>query len=213
MIIGYLDELTSSGYFIGWAYDRLRPSRSITVSIRDTDENEVAWGLAHRYRAGLADAGIGMGWCEFQIRKEFQPKDLTPEISVTLYDRETGVSLHRLSQLPCSKQVQRSIQTVDALVCSDPTVIQAISQLSGCDPLFNVFIKARGVSAFVRTAYVYVLSRPADDSGLAVYTNLIRKAALRPYDLLAILADSDEFRSRPRSLGAPNSPTFPFHCD
>ncbi len=64
----------------------------------------------------------------------------------------------------------------------------------------------------LRRIKLYVLGRPADFSGLRHYTRLIRSGDLKPFDLLAALADSPEFRSRPRLLGAPNSATFPLSC-
>jgi hypothetical protein len=68
----------------------------------------------------------------------------------------------------------------------------------------------RGVEAFVRAAYAYVLGRPADASGLASYGELLRKSTLTPLQLLTTLTDCDEFRSRPRLLAAPITTAFPF---
>jgi hypothetical protein len=89
-------------------------------------------------------------------------------------------------------------------------VIHGIWQLRQCDGLFNEFIRQHGLETFLSVAYAYVLGRPADESGLALYSRLIREAALTPVGVLAALEDSAEFRSRSRQLAAPNSPTFPF---
>jgi hypothetical protein len=38
----------------------------------------------------------------------------------------------------------------------------------------------------------------------------MRENSLTPFQLLAILSNSEEFRSKPRLLAAPNSAAFPF---
>ena len=68
----------------------------------------------------------------------------------------------------------------------------------------------RGVADFIHTAYVYVLGRPVDETGLGAYAPLLEMGALSPFGLLALLASSDEFRARPRFLAAPNTAAFVF---
>ena len=92
----------------------------------------------------------------------------------------------------------------------DPTVISGLQQLSGCGALFDQFLAANGPTEFVRAAYIYVLNRPADPSGLQNYATLLAGGETTPLGLLSTLADSEEFRSRPRRLAAPKTPNFPF---
>jgi hypothetical protein len=210
MLRGWLDELTSSGYALGWATDTAALDRPLAVAILDAAGQEVAWGLAHRYRPDLADAGIGTGWCGFRLRLSVPARTLR-RAPLSLVDRATGTMLHHADPPRYTEQEDTPIAAVADLVDADPTIIGDITELRGCEPLFSAYIKARGVNAFIRAAYVYALGRPADEAGLARYGGLIRKAALAGFDLLAILADSDEFRARPRALAAPNMPSFPFH--
>jgi hypothetical protein len=92
----------------------------------------------------------------------------------------------------------------------DPTALGPIDRLRGCNDTLMTYIKKSGIENFVRAAYAYVLGRPADASGLATYTNMIRQSLLEPFDILRVLSDCDEFRARVRSLGAPGTPGFPF---
>jgi hypothetical protein len=64
----------------------------------------------------------------------------------------------------------------------------------------------------VRTAYVYVLGRPADAAGSDAYGNLIRKSFITPQSMIRALAASAEFQAAPRNLIAPNAAGFPFTC-
>jgi hypothetical protein len=211
MVRGWLDELTSAGHVTGWAVDNAALDRPLAIAILDAAGTEIAWGLAHGYRADLADAGIGTGWCGFRVRLSVPARPLR-RAPLSLVDRTTGTPLHRADPPRYTEEADPPIATVAELVDADPTIIGDITQLRGCEPLFSAYIKARGVNAFIRAAYVYVLGRPADEAGLARYGGLIRKAALLGYDLLAILADSDEFRARPRALASPSVSSFPFHC-
>jgi hypothetical protein len=209
--LGYLDAITSSGYVEGWAFNKINPSRPCHVSVRDESGVEVASGLAHRYRDDLASAGIGFGWCAFRLRSAVSSLRLQ-RMLLTLHDRDADTCLHGPEKATYLQDSDPPIRTTEELVETDPTLLREIRQLRACDPLFNTFIKARGVSAFVRAAYVYVLGRAADETGLALYGGLIRKAVIPPFELLEILSDSEEFRARPRMLGAPNTPTCPFHA-
>jgi hypothetical protein len=208
---GWLDELTSAGQVVGWAVDIAAMDQPLEVSILDADGQEIGWGLAHGYREDLAEAGIGTGWCAFRIRVSAPASDLRGR-RLTLAARQSGDTLHVADPPTYVEDDDTGILAVDALVGTDPTIIRDIAQLRGCEPLFSAFVKARGVNAFVRATYVYVLGRPVDESGLALYGGLIRKASLSTFELLRILADSEEFRARPRTLAAPNTPAFPFHA-
>ncbi len=210
MLKGHLDAMKSSGYIEGWAYDTENILRPVEVSVSTASESEIAWGLAQRFRDDLVTAGIGVGWCAFRIRAGTSVRRLR-DAALTLRDRNSGVELHRITTPPYFDDVDFAVTSTEELVRSDPTVISDIMQLRGCSKVFSAFVKTRGVAAFIRTVYVYVLARPVDETGLALYGGLIRRGALDPFELITILADSDEFRSKPRSLNAPNSPTFPFY--
>jgi hypothetical protein len=71
-------------------------------------------------------------------------------------------------------------------------------------------IKARGVEAFIRAAYVYVLGRPADPSGMAAYAGMIARGELTPFGMVKALSESEEFRAAPRLLAAPMERGFIF---
>jgi hypothetical protein len=210
MLKGHLDAIKSSGYIEGWAYDTENMLRSLEVSVSIAPNQEVAWGLAQRFRADLMAAGIGVGWCMFRIRAAISVRRLR-DTTLTLRDRVSGAELHHIDAPPYFEDVDSPVTSTDELVHSDPTVLNEIMQLRGCNPVFSAYVKTRGVAAFVRAVYVYVLARPVDETGLSLYSGLIRRGALDPFGLITILADSDEFRSRPRSLNAPNSPSFPFY--
>jgi hypothetical protein len=89
-------------------------------------------------------------------------------------------------------------------------VVRSIEQLRGCGQAFANFIATEGVAEFVRAAYVYILGRRADETGMALYTGLLQDGSLQPYELLRALHDSEEFRSAPRLLIAPPEPGFVF---
>jgi hypothetical protein len=205
---GHLDNVTSLGYIEGWALDTEAPTRIVEVSVV-AGGVEIAWGLAHRFREDLMTAGLGLGWCAFRVRLGVPLEEIQAS-PVRLLERGEGTALFDLERIPTIEDEEPRVETMEALAFTDPTVIHGIWQLRQCDGLFNEFIRQHGLETFLSVAYAYVLGRPADESGLALYSRLIREAALTPVGVLAALEDSDEFRSRSRQLAAPNSPTFPF---
>ncbi len=209
MLAGHIDTITSPGFVEGWAYDRSAPARPLTVSVLDPAGQEIAWGLAHRYREDLALAQIGTGWCAFQLRVA-GPVSRLRKLALSLLDRASQTEIHRAGPALFAEDSERLLSNVGDVTRADPTVIGAVEQLRGCTGLFERFIQQRGEDMFVRTAYVYVLGRSADTAGLELYGGLLRNAKLTPYNLLGTLYNSNEFRSRPRLLGAPNTPAFPF---
>ncbi len=208
---GHLDSVTSSGFAEGWAFNADQPLRQLLISVTRKG-NEIAYGLAHLYREDLAEAGCGTGWCAFRVRLSV-PVKTARAAPLNLVDRQSGVLIHTQPQPNALTDTPGDIKSVEQLVASDPTLVGPLARLGGCNPIFNQFIQRKGVEMFVRAAYVYVLSRPADADGIANYTHLLQQSAIEPIGLLALLADSDEFRARPRALGAPNSPAFPFQLD
>jgi hypothetical protein len=209
MLRGHLDSLISSGMFEGWAYDTAAPADALIVSITDEGGAEVASGFAHRYRDDLVAANCGIGWCAFQLRTKESVSRLR-KMPLRLVEKKSARVIYSVDSIKYVEGADERLTSLEEVGRFDPTVIQSVEQLSGCGSIFDVCIKARGVDAFVRAAYVYVLSRPADAEGLALYGKLIRQALLSPYVMLRTLAESSEFRSRPRSLVAPNMVGFPF---
>jgi hypothetical protein len=212
MLHGNLDVLVSAGYFEGWAYDDQALAEPILVSVVDGDDLEVASGLAHLYRPDLVTAKCGLGWCHFRLKTE-EPVSKLRKSSFRLLERTSGQTLCSLDRITYLEASDISFHSVEAVSESDPTIVRFIDELSGCEALLDKFIKTRGVDAFVRTAYVYVLGRPADAEGLALYGKLIRRTSISPFTMMQTLASSTEFHSRPRSLVAPNMVGFPFVCN
>jgi hypothetical protein len=212
MLAGHIDGVTSSGFVEGWAFDSDAPAEPLAVAILDRDGEEVAWGLAHRYREDLMAAHCGIGWCAFQLRAAVSISRLRKS-PVTLVDHASRTEIHRADPAPYAEDGEALLADIADVTRSDPTVVNSVEQLRGCDKLFDRFVRQRGVEAFVRSAYVYVLGRPADAAGRALYGRLLRNGPMTPYGMLRTLYDSDEFRSRPRLPSAPNTPAFPFHAD
>jgi hypothetical protein len=165
--------------------------------------------LAHLYRADLVTANCGVGWCAFRLRTDHSVGQL--RISpLRLVECHTGSVIAETDNVNYAEDSDIPLETIADVVRTDPTCLSSIEQLSGCNPMFDDFIKSRGVDAFIRSAYAYVLGRAADIGGLAVYGNLIRKGMITPNAVIQTLANSAEFQTRPRSLLAPNMVGFPF---
>lgn len=211
MLKGYLDVITSSGHIEGWAYNSEDALGALGVRIIADDHRELGAGSAHGYRADLAAAGHAAGWCAFRIRLV----ESTGIHTFGLAARDAQgreVVLHR-GAVPYSVHEETPIRSVAELIKGDPTLIASLEQLSGCNPLFEQFIKARGQAAFVKAIYVYLLGRPADTPGLDVYQAHLRSRRVTPFELLMTIADSDEYRSRPRHHWAPTAAAFPFRLN
>jgi len=206
---GYVDGIASSGYVEGWAFSSGTPLDPMTIAILDDKGRELAWGLAHHYREDLCAAGLAAGWCGFRVKTAVPLSRLTKR-ALTLVDRNSGVKILRRYPVPQARDRDVVLSSIADIVDSDPTMTSSIFQLKGCDDIFGRFLNEHGVDAFVRAAYAYVLGRPVDPSGLASYSKMLGKKSLTPFQLLAILCNSDEFRSRPHLLAAPNSARFPF---
>jgi hypothetical protein len=206
---GYVDGIASCGYVEGWAFSSETPLDPLTIAILDDKGRELAWGLAHHYREDLAAAGFAAGWCGFRVKTAVPVSRLTKR-ALTLVDRVSGAKILRRHPVPHAREREAVISTVADVVASDPTMTRSIFELKGCDDILERFLTERGVDAFVRAAYAYVLGRPVDPSGLASYSRIVAKKSLTPFQLLATLCASDEFRSRPHLLAAPNSARFPF---
>jgi hypothetical protein len=208
---GHVDAVTSCGYVEGWALNHDAPLDPLLVYVEDETGETVARGRAHRYRDDLYAAGLGTGWNAFRLRAS-RPITRLRRSTLVLKLGSNGAELHTNPRPLFREDSESPLTTVNEVITSDPTVITNLDCLTGCASVFDMYIRARGVDAFIRSAYVYVLGRPVDPEGLVLYGRLIRQAALTPYALLIILSDSDEFRSRSRLLSAPPTPGFPFRC-
>jgi hypothetical protein len=209
MLHGHIDNLISAGYLEGWAYDDKSPTEPLVVSILNGDGLEIAFGLAHLYRADLAGAKCGIGWCAFSLRTKESISKLR-QSSLRLIERNTAQPIFSVDTVNYFEGSDILLNSVKELAVFDPTSIKSVDELAGCQDLLDDFVKTRGVTAFVRTAYVYVLGRPVDAEGLATYGKLIRRGLVSPFTMIQTLATSTEFWSRPRFLSAPNTPGFPF---
>ena len=213
MLRGYLDAVTSSGHIEGWAYDTQSPFSALQVAIVAEDGRELGRCLACGYREDLLQAGYAAGWCAFRTRLTESPTGIR-SFGLLALDNGASSNLIAYQSVPYVVREETPIQTVSELFASDPTQIGSLEQLRGCNELFSAFIKLKGVDAFVRAAYVYLLARTADPSGLAAYRRLLRSKKVTPYGLLLTIANSDEYRSRIwRQHCAPMMRAFPFRVD
>ncbi len=212
MLRGHLDALMSTGFFEGWAYDTERPAVAMEVAVSTTLGREVAAGLANLYRDDLVQAKCGMGWCAFRLIATDPVAELRNE-RFKLVERRSETIIAFPAAIKYVESGEESPVSIADLVRTDPTCLKSVDQLEGCGAVLEMFIKTRGVDAFVRTAYVYVLGRPADPDGLAAYGNLIRKSFISPQTMIRTLASSSEFQTASRNLVAPNAAGFPFMCN
>ena len=209
MYRAYLDRFTSSGYAEGWAYAETSPYEPLLISVVTESQGELGFGLAHRYRADLLDAGLTTAWCGFRIKLE-DPLASVRSRRVLLFDRREGTAILVREGAPLVGEPDTALSALDDVVADDPTVLGSLDQLAGCDALFDDFVASEGVDGFVRAAYGYLLGRPADPSGLASYGEHLRSKKLTPYAILRAMADSEEYRERSRQHQAPTTPAFPF---
>jgi hypothetical protein len=208
MLRGHIDGLTPCGCIEGWALDTQQPLSMRHVSIFDSKGIEQGSGYAHRYRPDLVEGKLGTGWHGFRIRLR-RMADLGASILI-LVDRLAGRQLHVSERLTLLDEEVVTIDSVESLLKTDPTTINSIDDLAGCESVFNATIGERGVEGFISLAYIYVLARAADPSAIATYSKEMRNGEISPFELLTILADTDEFRLRPRLLASPVALGFPF---
>ena len=204
----YVDALTSTGYLEGWAHDAARPGYALEVAAL-VQGREVGRGLANRFRWDLADAGCGIGWCAFRLRVDGAVSALRRG-PLILMDVVRNSELCRTNSIQVIEDSEAYPSEITDVTGTDPTIIHSIHQLRGCGPLFDQYLTYHGPEAFVRAAYVYILGRPADVSGLETYAALLKGGELHAHGVLSALHDSDEYRAAPRLLGAPTEPGFVF---
>jgi hypothetical protein len=207
---GFIDGVRPSGFIEGWAYDKNCAWKPLEVMVR-VENAWIASGLAYHFRDDLLAEGVGSGWCGFTLRTDANPSDLR---GATLFLVERGgVAFLKRERLPFLPDIASDLRDVNDIVAADPTMARSVEQLRGCETLFARFVITRGVEAFVRTAYVYILGRPADEQGLKLYATRIRRGLSPPFELLQILAASEEYLLRRPALVAPTQPSFPFLVD
>jgi hypothetical protein len=209
MISGRLEKLFSEGYAEGWAFNSQSPHRPLSVEIRVSDGTVVAQGLANIYREDLASARLGLGWCAFRLRLA-QPASELSLGALALHDKVSGLRIDFAAQMPCFPGNPHAGSRAEQVASFDPFVLSRISQLHACEDLFQQCLRARGPAAFVRTTYMYLLGRSADPESLELDAGLLEQGRLAPLQLMELIADTKEYRARPRELAAPNAPGFPF---
>jgi hypothetical protein len=209
---GGLDGVCHGGYVEGWAYDVRRQLHPLPVIVIDDRRREVARGLAGGYRKDLAYEGHAAGWCGLRLRLHDDPAKLAWK-RMSLVFAKNREQIFRSESIPYLVTDPGRVEGIAGLVAQDPTVIQSLDQLRACDEVFNEYIRARGLQAFVRAAYRYLLSRPADANGLSSSMKHLHDGALSPFGLIQTIADSEEYRSRPRQHCAPIMPAFPFRVE
>ena len=210
MMRGHVDTLTTGGFAEGWAFDSAEPDRSLTVRLFGPEEEELALGLAHLYRADLAEARYRHGWCAFRLRLSRDPAGLSGQ-RLSLREAESGNELHASADLPLRERPALDLcASVEAVISQDPTVLRNLQHLCGCGDLLAGFVARHGAAEFVRTAHAYVLARTADGASQARYERMLRGGAVTPFGLLLLLAETEEFRAQPRLLASPADPGFVF---
>ena len=206
---GHLDAITASGFVEGWALNTSAPLQPLFISIIAENGTEIAKGPADRFRRDLSENALSPGWNGFRVRASVSLLHYR-EGGLSLCECISGSILHQPKSITLLEEHDHSLTSIDDVISVDPTVLTDIEQLSGCEGVLNQFLHTKGVEDFIRAAYVYILGRPADREGIGLYGKLLRQAGLTPFNLLRTLADSDEFRSRPRQLIVPTMAGFPF---
>jgi hypothetical protein len=208
LLKGCIDVISSAGFLDGWALDDTQPLKPLHIVARAIDR-DIASGVANRYRHDLAIPGFSTGWCSYRIKLSATLLDLQDR-PISLHDLETGEELVNLIPQVALEPEDDTLRNIPEIVKSDPTIIQYVEQLSGCDEIFHGYIEYYGLDEFVRCAFRYVLGRPGDLPGVDAYCSHLRDQSLSPFGLIRALYESDEFRIKDIQLAAPPAPGFPF---
>ncbi len=209
-LLGYIDGVTPTGVIEGWALDGRTSWRPAQVKIRCNGE-WIASGLAHHYREDVLAVAPGTGWCGFRLWSDRSADEIQHE---TLYlVADSGAVIAKSKDTGLLPEIHRELGSIEDVVAADPTVARSVEHLRGCETLFTNFIRVRGIDAFIRAAYIYMLGRPVDETGMGIYGTRLRRGTHKPFELLQILAVSEEFLARRPKLVAPTQPSFPFLID
>jgi hypothetical protein len=211
MLDGNIDAVSSCGFIAGWALDSRAVLKPLEIAILE-DGAEIARGYANIYRSDLVAASRGTGWHGYRLRCAASPMALS-RTTLVLAEAASGNPICQRSHVAYAEESDAAISSLQELLAADPMLLASIDQLDGCKRIFEAFIHTRGVEAFVKAAYLYVLDRPCDPAGLGHYSRLIRNEWLGPEGLVRALYNCEEFRSRPRTILAPNTPGFPFSLE
>ena len=209
MIRGRLETLYSQGFIEGWAYDTDRPLRPLVVEVRDAAGKSIGRGYAHLYRESLARTKHAGGWCGFRLRTA-RPPNLLRKVELGLYDTVSGARIYYTEDVAFADGWAPEFEGGELGLTFDPFTIDRIEQLAGVADIFDAFMRSHGAAAFIATAYVYILGRPADAEDVALYGKMLQERSLTPWGLIEFLGDGQDFKSRPRQLAAPIAPAFPF---
>lgn len=209
---GGLEGVCHGGYVEGWAFDMRRPLHTLAVVVIDHRRREVARGLAGLYRKDLAYEGLGAGWCGLRLRLRDAPARLAWK-RMTLALAKSRQRICSIESIPYLFTDTVREEGIAGLMGEDPTLIHSVDQLRGCEEVFTAYVRAHGVEAFVRGVYRYLLSRPVDALGLTSAMKHLRTGSLSPFGLVQTIADSEEYRSRPRQHCAPTMAAFPLRME
>jgi hypothetical protein len=210
MLRGHLDSVTQGGFAEGWACDDARPDVALIVCIHREDGAELARGFAWAFRKDLAELGLRHGWCAFRLRLS-EGAEALRGTRLILRDCASGAQIHASSTWRIHDGADAACATLPQVAAQDPTVLRSLQQLSGCGALFAGFVARHGTADFVRAAHGYVLDLAPDHAALERHEELLRMGAVTPFGLLIMLANTEEFRARPRLLPSPSSPGFVFY--
>jgi hypothetical protein len=210
MFRGHLDSITQGGIAEGWAFEDARADLVLTVSLHRDDGGELGRGFAWAFRKDLAELGLRHGWCAFRLRLS-EGADALRGTRLILRDAVGGAQIHASANWRVPASVDAPCATLPQVVAQDPTVLRGLDQLSGCGALFDAFIARHGAADFVRAAHGYLLDRAPDHANLERHAGLLGMGAVTPFGLLMLLAETEEFRARPRLLASPSSPGFVFY--
>jgi len=209
MIRGRLETIYSQGYLEGWAYDPDELGRPVLVEVVDASGASVAMGLALGYREALAQAGLAGGWASFRLRVH-RPAAALRGVGLVLIDPASGEKIFSADSVPFLEGWTPEFEERGQALFDDPFTLERVAQLAGLTDVFAAYLAANGPETFVAACFLYLLERPADREGSAIHTRLLTEKTLGPFELMEMMSECKEFKSRPRKLASPKAPAFPF---
>ena len=205
-LVGHLDALLTSGYIEGWICDRTDPGANPEVRVV-AGTATIARGFACRFRRDLMEAGLSWGWNSFRLRLAKQPPPAPTQPSLRLF---SGMALVWSGPVRWVHDQDHQYTSVAHLISGDPTQVRDPAMLQGLRNYLKQVHASLGAEAFVRRCYLAILGRAADPSGMAGYTQALATGRAEPFDIVAGLMNSVEFRNRSNGLHPPVLPSFPF---
>ncbi|ABB07463.1 hypothetical protein [Burkholderia lata] len=160
---------------------------------------------ADLFDAGAKKAGYRDGWCGFEF--EIRDSHFVLSDAISIRCGVSGAELHTLSisDVNAGPRKNRVGKSVEDLVSYAIDV--RYDDLSYYEPLITRLSRALAPRKYVDFAYRFVLERRPDEGGLDAY---VRYAKTEPMLVVAMLKDSDEYKSK-RNAGLPGvfSADFP----